>query len=598
MKKDLNRFGILFFLGISLILHLLLFSLFSLTGLLDSQLKFDKEEIKLKADQAKKRKKEKKLAKNLKKPLSSNQAKKLKESIAGKKDLKLILYRKKIQAQFEKLSKIYQQHQNTYSYQDSKQLGDELKKRLQSAIFILKLESRKLARRYSLEVRVKLAQEIQNFANLRIPAFLANPEKEGEKTSSAFQVISLLAEKNANAPLNRLASPGWHSLGLSEDKQIAVLAKRVDEIIQQLRNPFKKHQDENSNIDISLSEISDSSFFGQYQYILSLENQFLEVFDEIRALEVANEKLISLSKARKKVFPVQRKERNSFNILANSAPVENLAKLKEYAEAVKSSIEEAKKIHFRLAALLNQLTQNSNPKADNVQKALARAAQTSGSIDLSQAMRFLSSEGKGEGTNAKFAKIGEGGENMQKMKKIPRIHLPSQKIQATSLVGRRYSQESERAGWVYIDAWHIIGPWENHGAVNYSVNHPPEQGVDLDAVYENGKGGKVLRWEFTQSNNIRVIPPYANDATYYLFTEIYFEEGKDMLLSISSDDAAKVWINGQVIWQENGLSSWYLGEGIRKVYFKKGINIILVRLENGPGEVLFSFLLCPPEKLK
>ena len=67
-----------------------------------------------------------------------------------------------------------------------------------------------------------------------------------------------------------------------------------------------------------------------------------------------------------------------------------------------------------------------------------------------------------------------------------------------------------------------------------------------------------------------------------------------MLLAIASDDAAKVWINDMVVWQDQGLSSWQMDEGFRKVYFKKGYNKVLVRFENGPGFCYFSMLICPP----
>ncbi|MDA3963822.1 MAG: hypothetical protein PF961_23785 [Planctomycetota bacterium] len=32
-----------------------------------------------------------------------------------------------------------------------------------------------------------------------------------------------------------------------------------------------------------------------------------------------------------------------------------------------------------------------------------------------------------------------------------------------------------------------------------------------------------------------------------------------MLLAIASDDAAKVWINDTLAWQDTGLSAWRLG---------------------------------------
>jgi hypothetical protein len=86
-----------------------------------------------------------------------------------------------------------------------------------------------------------------------------------------------------------------------------------------------------------------------------------------------------------------------------------------------------------------------------------------------------------------------------------------------------------------------------------------------------------------------------SNSTYYGFTEVWFEEETDMLLAVASDDAAKVWINDIVVWQDTGLSAWQLDEGFRKVRFKKGFNTVLVRIENGPVVCYYSLLLCPTD---
>ncbi len=66
-------------------------------------------------------------------------------------------------------------------------------------------------------------------------------------------------------------------------------------------------------------------------------------------------------------------------------------------------------------------------------------------------------------------------------------------------------------------------------------------------------------------------------------------------MAIASNDAGKLWIDGEVVWQDNGLSSWNLDEGFRRVQFKKGFSKILMRVENGPRTCEFSLLLCPPD---
>ena len=175
--------------------------------------------------------------------------------------------------------------------------------------------------------------------------------------------------------------------------------------------------------------------------------------------------------------------------------------------------------------------------------------------------------------------------------------LSEAKVIKEALPGRKFSRTSPRTGWLYLDTWYVIGPWENNSRVGFEQPWPPESLVDLDATYE-GKKGRKLAWQFHQSDNIRIKPPAEEESsTYYAYTEVHFDEEMEMLVAVASDDAAKVWLNDQVIWRDDGIGPWRLDEGFRKVIFKKGFNTLLVRIENGPITCTFSILLCPPEVL-
>lgn len=185
------------------------------------------------------------------------------------------------------------------------------------------------------------------------------------------------------------------------------------------------------------------------------------------------------------------------------------------------------------------------------------------------------------------------------------LQLDEDKIVRAAMPGRRFSESSLRKGWLYLDTWYVIGPWENNGIVDFSIKHPPESGIDFDARYYDGKfaerpghPSEILKWQFYQSDEVRCQPPavYAA-ATYYAYTDVWFEEARDMLVAVASDDASSVWLNGHLIWQDAGLSQWRLGEGYRKVRFNQGYNDVLIRIENGPKHCVWSVVLCPPETL-
>ena len=247
-----------------------------------------------------------------------------------------------------------------------------------------------------------------------------------------------------------------------------------------------------------------------------------------------------------------------------------------------------------------QLSERQLAALQNARTGVAEAAQVQYAegvtVDLSKLMRQAYGLSRGTDENGIDASSNQarGGENMMAKVIDPMAQLDTKTIRAEAMPGRRFTDESMRAGWMYIDTWYVIGPWENNGLIDWDVLHPPEWELDLAKTYADGKGGKELAWQFTQSNVMRCTPPdEQSNSTYYCYTEVYFDRDRDMLLAIASDDAAKVWINDILVWQDNGLSSWSLDEGFRKVAFKQGFNRIMVRIENGPIVCQYSLLLCP-----
>lgn len=173
--------------------------------------------------------------------------------------------------------------------------------------------------------------------------------------------------------------------------------------------------------------------------------------------------------------------------------------------------------------------------------------------------------------------------------------LDVKRIKAEALPGRRFTEESTRRGWLYIDTWYVIGPWENHGKIDYSNVHSPEFEVDLAKAYASGKASRKLRWQFTQHPTIRCdVPDEQTNSTYYAYTEVYFDQPREMLVAIATNDAGKLWIDDKLIWQDDGLSIWNMDEGFRRVRFKQGFSKVLMRIENGPRFCQYSLMLCPP----
>ena len=206
----------------------------------------------------------------------------------------------------------------------------------------------------------------------------------------------------------------------------------------------------------------------------------------------------------------------------------------------------------------------------------------------------------------------KGGAFMPFSKHKSSVRVDHERVLAQAMPGRRISSDAERQGWLYVNTWYIIGPWENGGAIEYENTHPPEFEIDFDAEYLDGKQGVFttstkeqvemdgrLKWRFTQCDSIRVLPYVQSpDSTFYAYTEVFAEEAMDMVVGIPSDDCTKVWVNGEKVWEEFGQSGWGLSESFTRVSFAKGANTVLIRLENGPHQTQFSFFICPEDAVR
>lgn len=151
--------------------------------------------------------------------------------------------------------------------------------------------------------------------------------------------------------------------------------------------------------------------------------------------------------------------------------------------------------------------------------------------------------------------------------------------------------------WMYVNSWHVIGPFPNPDRVNIRRRFPPETVVDLEAAYI-GKGGLPVRWEFEQArssvrnlrNRALVIPRTSQEyGIWYAYAEVFFDQDCDLWIAVGSDDRSDLWLNDMHVWgSSNVLKDWKINEGFRKVHFNQGRNRFLARVENGPLGIKWS----------
>jgi hypothetical protein len=423
--------------------------------------------------------------------------------------------------------------------------------------------------------------------------------------------VSRHAGQNADAPRDKTKS---NSLGQSFDRELANKAQSLLTLVDRLAGP---PPDLAAMNDRSIAHQAqppppvppEAGSAGNYAAARQLEAEMAKMYQDIRAVENALADAASFPQAAQELGGVELPDRPE-SIGLDNGGLNTMGQLNEARQATAAAVQQIQSIESnagRLQAQARQLVGGGGDGvlANQLRDALFAQASRPGGGNLAALMqahygRGGGGFGGGDGVGGEILRSEAGGLAMTAPAANPEsLRIDQRQIDLQALPGRRFSANASRHGWLYLDTFYSIGPWENHGGLDFSLRHPPEEFVDLDAEYI-GKKGQKLTWQFLQSNNLRVIPlnPCA-DGTWYFYTELEFEQDQEMLISVGSDDTVRVWVNGLPVWMEpNRQSNWSIGEGARNVCFRRGVNRVLVRLENGPHCTLFSLLVCPVKAAK
>jgi len=373
----------------------------------------------------------------------------------------------------------------------------------------------------------------------------------------------------------------------------------------------------------------DADIEATYEAIRSLESQIADDSQDKNAAEYAVDQDVSYPKAKEIVGNTSQKTRdfdqivkeNSEGDLAEGDPMnpiektpETLGELGEYREFLNKVNEASKSLES------SALTKMGGGENEGFLASLGlggQAGQRSGSV---------SGRGGGGNSDGEIQLAGIFNKGLTPSKTRHGRVLTPDLVLAQALPGRRIAANSTRKGWLYINTWYMIGPWDmrKDHAINpgkFAIPHPPEFAIDFDAVYYDGVQGRdavietdfdpqsvngrpvkldgVLRWKFMQSESLHnKMPVTAADSIYYCYTELYFDEAQEMVVAIGTDDSGKLWINDELIWKDSGSGQYYIDEHIARLKFRKGVNKVLIRLENGGSATGISFMLCPPNAVK
>ena len=385
----------------------------------------------------------------------------------------------------------------------------------------------------------------------------------------------------------------------------------------------EENRQENRLVDEQAAQLSMSK---AYELAKQLESAIAESYKDIKATETAISKKMSFEAAQK-ITDVAKPER----LVADAAALESKPRTKEALDKQKQAqtevVREADNMVEATVAMMNEameIVMGKDSSAQMVTKEKSKAVKRLEEKDLADrsseeamAERMAAMEAEAEyQLKLENAAVEDSNEKAKDLSELMAEDnaKPDENGSLTGanpgppelkggdlalLPGNAMSigpdaKDAIPAKWMYVNSWHVIGPFPNPNRVNLRRKFAPESKVDLDATYI-GKDGRVLKWEFCQAKNAKPPQPWMADwraevipekkeeySIYYAYAEVFFDRDCDRWVAIGSDDRSDVWLNDVPIWgSSNKLKAWTLAEDFRRVHFKKGRNRILARVENG-----------------
>jgi putative heme-binding domain-containing protein len=154
-----------------------------------------------------------------------------------------------------------------------------------------------------------------------------------------------------------------------------------------------------------------------------------------------------------------------------------------------------------------------------------------------------------------------------------------------------------------MDWWHIIGPFDNgDGDAGFEKVYPPEKSIALKASYP-GKSGPV-HWKTIKPDAKGYIDlqaqyaPHSDEIVSYLYREIESPADQAATVLLGADDCSRLWINGEVVHSSRDHNAAVSEQYTIKVKLKKGVNRVLLKINNGNGAHGCYFTLLAEQELK
>lgn len=188
------------------------------------------------------------------------------------------------------------------------------------------------------------------------------------------------------------------------------------------------------------------------------------------------------------------------------------------------------------------------------------------------------------------------------------VTLPAGKPQPVNLVMHLDSSSGERLLTMDVlltksGAWKVIGPFEGNTRDGLDRVFPPEEGIDLEAVY-TGRGNKKVRWQAFDPDavdekgyfDLNKALGSTENATAYATMRVTAPSERKAFLLLGSDDGVKVWHNGNVVHTNAIHRGSAPGQDEVPLTLAEGRNEFMLKVCNDDGGWGFHFNIVDEHK--
>jgi DUF1680 family protein len=161
---------------------------------------------------------------------------------------------------------------------------------------------------------------------------------------------------------------------------------------------------------------------------------------------------------------------------------------------------------------------------------------------------------------------------------------------------RRQAKRLKGLG-IKLGSWYSIGPFRSPGADPYGVVFGPEVTTSLKKKYDNGK----LRWKKRPKWKDGVVHRLSGDGQSgeglvvadYMFRNITASKVATLPVYLGSNDGIQVWFNGERVLARDIGRKAAPDQDVINLNFKKGVNKLLVKINNRAAGHAFYFSMHP-----